>query len=122
VENKCKVFVWILIHGKLLTADNLVKRGWPHEEKCVLCNGPLETGLHLCLCCSFAKAIWSQILAWEHFDVLLGPQQNDPQIFVTGGRTLHKQSALSGAKTLQRYGHLYLLEPLEREEHTNIQQ
>jgi hypothetical protein len=70
-ENKCKVFVWILIHGKLLMADNLEKRGWPHEEHCVLCNGPLETGLHLRLCCPFAKVIWSQILS------LLGQQQND---------------------------------------------
>jgi hypothetical protein len=26
VENKCKVFTWILIHGKLLTANNLQKR------------------------------------------------------------------------------------------------
>ena len=54
------------------------KRGRPHEEHCVLCNGPLETGLHLCLCCLFAKAVWSQILAWEHFDGLIGQQQNDP--------------------------------------------
>jgi hypothetical protein len=77
-ENKCKVFVWVLIHGKLLTADNLEKRGWPHEEHCVLCNGTLETGLHLCLCCPFAKVVWSQILSWEHFDGLLGQQQNDP--------------------------------------------
>jgi hypothetical protein len=77
-ENKCKVFTWILIHGKLLTADNLQKRGWPHQEHCVLCNGPLETGLHLCLCCPYAKAVWRQILAWEHFNTNLGQLQGDP--------------------------------------------
>jgi len=46
-ENKCKIHAWLLMHDKILTADNLQKRGWPHHEHCVLCNGPLETGLHL---------------------------------------------------------------------------
>ena len=77
-ENKCKVFTWILIHEKLLTADNLQKRDWPHQDHCALCNGPLETGLHLCLCCPFAKAVWNQILTWEHFDGILGQQQAEP--------------------------------------------
>ena len=31
-ENKCKVHAWILMHGKILTADHLEKRGWPHQE------------------------------------------------------------------------------------------
>ena len=82
-ENKCKVFTWILIHGKLLTADNLQKRGWPHQEHCVLCDGPLETGLHLCLCCPYTKAVWRQILAWEHCDTALRQQQGDPFQAVT---------------------------------------
>ena len=46
-ENKGKVFVWILVREKILTADNLQKRGWPHHDQCALCNGPLETCLHL---------------------------------------------------------------------------
>jgi len=70
-ENKCKVFVWILMRGKILTADNLQKRGWPHQDHCALCNGPLETGLHMALLCPFAKAVWSLILQWEHFDAQL---------------------------------------------------
>jgi hypothetical protein len=57
VENKCKIFAWILVQDKILMAHNLQKRGWPHQEHCVLCNGPLETGFHQCLCCPFAKAV-----------------------------------------------------------------
>jgi hypothetical protein len=37
VENKCKVFAWILVQEKILTAKNLQKRGWPHQDHCVLC-------------------------------------------------------------------------------------
>jgi hypothetical protein len=67
-ENKCKVFIWTLVQEKILTAENLQKRGWPHQDHCVLCNGPLETCLHLSLLCPFAKVVWNQILIWEHFD------------------------------------------------------
>jgi hypothetical protein len=68
VENKCKVFAWILVQEKNLTVDNLQKRGWPHQERCVLCDRPLETGLHLSPLCPFAKAVWNQVFTWEHFD------------------------------------------------------
>jgi hypothetical protein len=64
-ENKCKVFTWILLQEKILTADNLEERGRPHQEHCALCNGPLETGLHLCLLCPFAKVVWNQVLSWN---------------------------------------------------------
>ena len=64
-ENKCKLFAWILIQNKILTSDNLALRGWPHQNSCVLCNGPMETGMHLCLTCPFAQAVWSQVSLWE---------------------------------------------------------
>jgi hypothetical protein len=64
-ENKCKLFAWILIQNKILTADNLAIRGWPHQDACILCNGPLETGHHLCLGCTFAQATWSIVTSWE---------------------------------------------------------
>ena len=31
-ENKCKLHAWILMHNKVLTADNLQKRGWLHQD------------------------------------------------------------------------------------------
>jgi hypothetical protein len=38
----------------------------------------LKTGLHLCICCPFAKAVWNQVFTWENFDGILGQQQEDP--------------------------------------------
>jgi len=61
------VFAWILVQNKLLTADNLALRGWPHQDNYILCNGPLERGLHLCLNCPFAQEVWSTVAAWENF-------------------------------------------------------
>ena len=41
----------------------------------MLCNGPLETALHLCLLCPLAIEVWHLVLGWEHFDVdLIRPQ------------------------------------------------
>ena len=61
-ENKFKLFAWILIQNKILTADNLQLRNWPHQEHCVMCDGPLESALHLCLLCPLAQEIWGLIL------------------------------------------------------------
>jgi hypothetical protein len=72
------VFAWILVREKILTADNLQKRGWPHQDHCALCNGQLETGLHLSLLCPFAKAVWRLVLSWEHFDAHLTLPSQDP--------------------------------------------
>jgi hypothetical protein len=63
---------------KILTADNLQKRDWPHQEHYVLCNGPLETGLLLSLFCPFMKAVWD-VLDWENF-VMQWPQQDPTSI------------------------------------------
>jgi hypothetical protein len=30
-EPKCRFFAWLLLHRKILTADNLEKRGWPND-------------------------------------------------------------------------------------------
>jgi hypothetical protein len=69
-EQKCKIFAWILLQDKLLTVNNLATRGWPHQPNCSLCNGPLESGPHLCLHCPFARAVWRQILVWEGLSLL----------------------------------------------------
>jgi hypothetical protein len=68
-ENKCKFFAWVLIQNKLLTADNPARREWPHHPSCALCNGPIESGLHLCLTCPFAHEVWNTVLAWESFSL-----------------------------------------------------
>jgi hypothetical protein len=57
-EGKIKFFFWLLVQNRLWTADRLEARGWPHEEKCVLCDQESETTNHLILDCSFAKEIW----------------------------------------------------------------
>ena len=60
-EPKCKFFAWLVLHGKILTADMLAIRGWPHDPCCPLCLRAPETATHLCKDCLFAAAVWSHV-------------------------------------------------------------
>lgn len=64
-------------------ADNLQKKGWLHQDHCVLCDGPLETCLHLSLLFPFTKAVWNQILTQENFDVQMSQFTQDLVHFST---------------------------------------
>ena len=76
-KNKCKVFAWIMAREKALTADNLQKKGWPHQKHCTLCNGPLEASKDLMIlqkvngsflpCCYFfhSKDKLAKVWVWE---------------------------------------------------------
>jgi hypothetical protein len=65
VEQKCKSFAWVVLHGKILTAENLAIRGWPHDPICKLCRIHLETVQHLLLDCSFSAAVRERTFAWN---------------------------------------------------------
>jgi len=84
----------------------------------VLWNGPIETGLHLSLSCPFAKAVWTQVLSWEHFDIQ-HIHSNSHWHMVGQG---HKHGAQRGKKAFQWSGNLHILEYLEGKKQTNLQQ
>lgn len=50
-QGKYKFFAWLLVQTMLLTAYKLMKRNWPCNEQCVLCDQFHETVAHLCLHC-----------------------------------------------------------------------
>jgi hypothetical protein len=54
---KIKIFLWFLQKGIVLTKDNLAKKNWKGNQKCVGCNLN-ETIQHLFIDCPFAKMIW----------------------------------------------------------------
>jgi hypothetical protein len=56
-EAKCRFFAWTLLHKKILTANNLIKRHWPNDSICKLCTAEHETPIHLCKDCDFTKQV-----------------------------------------------------------------
>lgn len=63
-EQKGKTFAWILLQRKILTANNLARRNWPHDPICKLCNGTPETPTHLCKNCPYTAQVWDQLIIW----------------------------------------------------------
>jgi hypothetical protein len=63
-ESKCKFFVWLVLHDRVLTSHNLIKRNWPCNPDCPLCLCFHETNVHLITDCNFTEAVWN--LAQHH--------------------------------------------------------
>jgi hypothetical protein len=60
---RCKFFMWLAVHRRCLTADNLQRWGWPNNATCELCLAAPETCTHLFVHCSFATQVWQLIMA-----------------------------------------------------------
>jgi zinc-binding in reverse transcriptase len=56
---KIKYFIWIVLHGKILTRANLFKRGWRGSVSCAFCSHSLETIFHLFLDCPRLQFFWN---------------------------------------------------------------
>jgi zinc-binding in reverse transcriptase len=58
--------MWMLRKNKVLTKDNLIRRGWQGDISCVF-YGDFETVNHLFVSYNFAKIIWNWIARYNSF-------------------------------------------------------
>ena len=77
-EPKCRFFAWTLLHRKILTANNLIKRQWPNDPICKLRGIEPETPTHLCKDCIFTKHVWTYLKTWLGLSVLDTVNMNGP--------------------------------------------
>lgn len=80
VEAKCRFFFWLFLKGKILTNDNLAKRGIPHGPKCALCDQSEESALHLIIQCPFARSTWLLVGDWQDLPALMRAAQQASSI------------------------------------------
>lgn len=57
---KISTFLWFLSHKRILTWDNLVKRGFTGPSQCPNCLQNAETIQHLLLLCPLANTFWEK--------------------------------------------------------------
>jgi hypothetical protein len=63
-EGKHKLFAWLLVQDRILTADRLLARNWNCDPVYILCDQVEETAQHLCLHCVFAREVWYLVSNW----------------------------------------------------------
>lgn len=56
--SRCKFFMWLVVHQRCLTADNLIRRGWPSNDCCPLCMTEQECCTHLFVHCRYTQHLW----------------------------------------------------------------
>jgi ribonuclease HI/exonuclease III len=59
---KVNFFFWTLMHRKILTGENLLKRNIAGPHRCCLCREAMETSDHLFVGCHFANKVWQLTL------------------------------------------------------------
>ena len=63
VPPKIGIFTWEAVWGKVLTLDNLKRRGVAFANRCFLCEEDEETIDHLLIHCKSAKMLWNLFLS-----------------------------------------------------------
>ncbi|OVA00064.1 Reverse transcriptase zinc-binding domain [Macleaya cordata] len=64
---KIAFFLWLAIHNRILTLDNMERRGYMFVNRCFMCRKELESVSHLLLYCDFSYALWSYF--WGELNV-----------------------------------------------------
>jgi hypothetical protein len=59
---RCKLFIWLVFHNRVWTADRLARRNLPHLDACPFCDQGEETINHLLTGCVFAREVWTLVL------------------------------------------------------------
>ncbi len=58
-----KIFLWLAARDRLLTAVQLLRRGWLGHSVCVLCMANEERIEHILFDCPFASSFWALVLS-----------------------------------------------------------
>jgi hypothetical protein len=61
VEPKCRFFDWLVLHNRILIADNMIKKNWACNPNCPLCYCLLESVNHLLIARNYSEALWNII-------------------------------------------------------------
>jgi hypothetical protein len=70
-EGKHKLFLWLLVQDRILTADRLLLRHWPCDPVCILCDQADENATHLCLNCVYAREVWVLVSNWADMEIAI---------------------------------------------------
>ncbi|KAL4200589.1 hypothetical protein AMTRI_Chr02g211910 [Amborella trichopoda] len=62
IPHKVQIFIWLAAQDKILTVDNLIKRGKILPNVCLLCKKDVKNGAHILIHCPFTTRLWYWLL------------------------------------------------------------
>jgi hypothetical protein len=103
-------FGWLILHKRILTAENLLIRHWPCDWICSLCREDFEDTTHLAKDCEFTELVWNQVCNWQ--ELHLPPPSNSQSIsdWIEGlsvNRSKRERKIIMGA-LLTTWWHIWL--------------
>jgi len=84
--------MWTLLKGKILTTDNLKKKGCEGLSHCPMCQGSEENIQHLCFGCPFARACWKGLVSPLEVGILHSMPYK--KFYQPQGKTIHIPSKI----------------------------
>lgn len=82
-------FLWIALHGKILTSDRLKLIGIQEPNKCCLCKNEEESTDHLLYNCPFSRKCWDWLqLQLQNYMVYNGSFKDFILAWSIGGKSL----------------------------------
>lgn len=73
---RCKFFMWLVVHRKFLTSDNLLRRGYPASISCPLYFSEPEDCTHLFIHHRFTQQVWRFLKFWTGADFVVPDDQH----------------------------------------------
>ncbi|CAL1392725.1 unnamed protein product [Linum trigynum] len=61
IPSKICIFLWLVFHKRILTIDNLKKKGFYIPNRCVLCKKEEESPNHIFITCTFSNQVWGRL-------------------------------------------------------------
>lgn len=112
-EGKQKLHMWLALHNGALTADNLLRRNWPCNPQCSLCDQESETMDHISLTCSFARQVWHEVNIWAGKEIVAAEDMHK-NLLTCWNERMEKESGNNKRRSAVLI--IYSVEPLERKE------
>jgi hypothetical protein len=60
-DHKSKFVAWLVMHNRVLTADNMMKKNWHSNPMCSFCECYQEPTHHILAECNFTEAVWNLV-------------------------------------------------------------
>jgi hypothetical protein len=83
IENKCKVWAWLILQNRLKTAVRIIKNGGNANLTCQLCCAHNETSSHMLISCPFFRSVWHGLKEWLGAELLPSPPTQHYRRFKT---------------------------------------